>query len=410
MRHGRTTAPTGRPRPGPRWSGRGPGLEGGIGDVDSIVDRSGPNPAGPAATTGSDPWYSTAGHRGHPGRPASPPGSRTTSTASARPLDFELIAGGHSQPHVPGHRRGRPTPGCCAGRRSATCCHRPRHGPRAPHHLRPRADRRAGGAGPRALHRRRGQRRAVLRHGLRRGHHRARRRQSPRRLDRGSAPARRRVARRRAGRASTPSTSTRSGSATSAATRATSPASSSAGTASSSSRRPRELPAARRGARPAQARDPRAGQRPRSSTATTGSTTCMVGDDGDVARRARLGDLHARRPARRRRPAAWSTGPSPATTTPSLRRRRHRRSPASRREPSSLERYAGRSGRDLSRPRLLRRVRVLEAGLHHRGRLRALHRRRHGHAATRAASSFFGEQVVRLAESAAAAADRIDSS
>ena len=31
---------------------------------------------------------------------------------------------------------------------------------------------------------------------------------------------------------------------------------------------------------------------------------CMVGDDGTIARRARLGDLHARRSARRRRPAA----------------------------------------------------------------------------------------------------------
>ena len=42
------------------------------------------------------------------------------------------------------------------------------------------------------------------------------------------------------------------------------------------------------------------------------------------------------------------------------------------------DRYAERSGRDLEPPRLLRRVRVLEAGVHHRGRLRALRRRRHG--------------------------------
>ena len=41
---------------------------------------------------------------------------------------------------------------------------------------------------------------------------------------------------------------------------------------------------------------------------------CIVGDDGSVMRRARLGDLHARRSAGRSSGCCRSTGPGPATT------------------------------------------------------------------------------------------------
>ena len=96
-------------------------------------------------------------------------------------------------------------------------------------------------------------------------------------------------------------------------------------------------------------------------------------------RRARLGDLHPRRPARRRRPAARlldrrhrrGRRPAPAVT------HRSRRASPRKAELHRPLRGAAR-GRDLSQHRLLRRLRLLEAGLHHRGRLRPLRRRRHG--------------------------------
>ena len=121
---------------------------------------------------------------------------------------------------------------------------------------------------------------------------------------------------------------------------------------------------------------------------------CMVGDDGDGRRRARLGDLHARRPARRRRPAAGLLDRS--------RRRAERvdrpgddgaRVPEP--APSWSRATPSVSGRDLVAARLLRRVRVLEARLHPRGRVRPLPRRRARRSATPPSSSRSPTQVDR---------------
>ena len=72
------------------------------------------------------------------------------------------------EPHLLGHGRRRaplrPAPPA-AGPRAG---HRPRHGPRAQDHLGPGAHRRSRRARPRPVHRRDGERRALLRHGLRR--------------------------------------------------------------------------------------------------------------------------------------------------------------------------------------------------------------------------------------------------
>ena len=96
----------------------------------------------------------------------------------------------------------------------------------------------------------------------------------------------------------------------------------------------------------------------------------ILTDAGEVARGGRLGAVHARRPARRRRPAARLLGRGrrraepllePATTAPRASRARRGRRP--------LRRALG--PRPL-RDRLLRRPRPVEAGDHPRGRLRPL--------------------------------------
>ena len=104
----------------------------------------------------------------------------------------------------------------------------------------------------------------------------------------------------------------------------------------------------------------------------------MVDADGNVRRRARLGDLHARRPARRRRAAAGVLDRSGRRATALGRLGAPPPPTASRAAPSSLDRYAERVGPRPVRHRLLRGVRVLEAGLHPRGRVRPLPRRRAG--------------------------------
>ena len=99
---------------------------------------------------------------------------------------------------------------------------------------------------------------------------------------------------------STPSTSTPSASATSVARRATSSASSSAGTGSGSSRRPASCPVID------DVHDRLAAAIPEQGPAAIVHgdyrlDNCIVGDDGDGRRRPRLGAVHARRPAGRRR-------------------------------------------------------------------------------------------------------------
>ena len=57
------------------------------------------------------------------------------------------------EPHLPGDRRRRPRLGAAPPAARPGAGHRPRHGPRAPHHLGAGADRRARGAGRRAVRR-----------------------------------------------------------------------------------------------------------------------------------------------------------------------------------------------------------------------------------------------------------------
>ena len=172
---------------------------------------------------------------------------------------------------------------------------------------------------------------------------------------------------------STPSTSRRSASRTSAATTATSPASSSGGTDSGGNRR-RDLPAVDRGARPPRLPHPRAGSgdhRPRRLP-----TRQHDGQRQRARRRgARLGDLHARRSdggrrllqvywtGPRRRASAWTGSASTARTS----RTGRSCSPATPTCPVAT-----------SADRLLRRLRLLEAGLHPGGRVRPLPGRREG--------------------------------
>ena len=162
----------------------------------------------------------------------------------------------------------------------------------------------------------------------------------------GGPPRRQRVARRHDGGDPRRRPRRRAVWPTSAATRATSPASSSAGTASGTQQKTRELagdrPCARRPARAAFPSKVRA-------TIVHGDyrlDNCMVGDDGAGRGRARLGDLHARRSAGRRRPAAG------VLDRPG---RRRPRPGAGRRPPAPgfcdradlAERYAAVSGRDV---------------------------------------------------------------
>ena len=125
------------------------------------------------------------------------------------------------------------------------------------------------------------------------------------------------------------------------------------------------------------------------------ATHPRAGPGHDRPRRLPARQLHGRR--RRRRSPPCSTGRSARSATrsptsgccmvywtdpdeptlpvcrrPTVARR------ASRRRPSCSSATPSASGRDLSRHRLLRGLRVLEAGLHPRGRVRPLRRRRHG--------------------------------
>ncbi len=156
----------------------------------------------------------------------SPTGWSRTSTVPSDPFTFDVIAGGHSNLtfRVTGSDGSRIRAAPPAARPRAG--ERPRHGPRAPHPVGPAGLRRAGPAGQGLLRRPRRQRRAVLRHGVRR------RPRAPRpRHVRGARSPTRPPGATPAGRSSTrwppstPSTSTRSGWPTSAATRATSNAS-----------------------------------------------------------------------------------------------------------------------------------------------------------------------------------------
>ena len=85
----------------------------------------------------------------------SPRGSRSNVAGAAGPARAStLIAGGPLEPHLRGHRRrGQPLRAAPPAARPRAG-HRPRHGPRAQDHLRPRPHRRPGRPRPRALHRR----------------------------------------------------------------------------------------------------------------------------------------------------------------------------------------------------------------------------------------------------------------
>ena len=150
--------------------------------------------------------------------------SLQSSACSLRAIPYELIAGGHSNltysvTDATGARVGAAPSTARPGAR-----HRPRHGSGAPHHLGARSHRRPGPADHRPVHRRGGQRSAVLRDGLRR-------RPRGARCTGGRGTHRRANVARRASRSSTcsprstPSTSTPSASATSARRRTTSSAS-----------------------------------------------------------------------------------------------------------------------------------------------------------------------------------------
>ena len=115
---------------------------------------------------------------------ARPRAARTGARAADRPAD----RGRPLEPHLRGHRRHRPLGGAPAAARPRAR-HRARHEARAPGDQRPAPHGRAGARAAAALRGRGGDRRAVLRHGVRRGHpvpHRraARRRSAP------SAPGR----------------------------------------------------------------------------------------------------------------------------------------------------------------------------------------------------------------------------
>ena len=124
-----------------------------------------------------------------------------------------------------------------------------------------------------ALRGRVGERRALLRHGLRRGPDPAVTEPRPRRASTRPSGARSASASSTRWSRSTRSIPTRSASASWAARRTTSPASSSAGTGQWEKSKTRELPAGRRGPRPARPPGFPSRARRRSSTATTGSTT-----------------------------------------------------------------------------------------------------------------------------------------
>ena len=100
--------------------------------------------------------------------PGSRPGSRLNVPAARAAPVLRADLRRALQPHLRGQRRGREPlgPAPPAARQAPRL--RPRHGTRAPDHLRPGRNPGPGGARDRALRGRVGQRGAVLRHGLRR--------------------------------------------------------------------------------------------------------------------------------------------------------------------------------------------------------------------------------------------------
>ena len=122
-------------------------------------------------------------------------------------------------------------------------------------------------------------------------------------------------------------------------------------------------------------------------------------------RRPRLGALHARRPARRRRAAAGVLDRPHATPRPPLLGVAPPLAAGFPTRAELIERYAAASRPRPDPPRLLRGVRVLEAGLHPRGRVHAATPA--GRWATPAGFEGFANQVTRLAEQAAEAAERL---
>ena len=253
------------------------------------------------------------------------------------------------QPHVPRDRRRRapirPAPAAARPRAGQ----RPRHGSRAPHHLGAARHGGARRAGPRLLRRRRGDRRAVLRDGLRRRPRRAR-----------SRPTAEAVLSTRR-RASRPASSLVD---TMAAIHAVDLEA--AGLADLArhegyiarqlkrwygqwnQQKTRELPLVDEVHDALRGRDPRAGPGDHRPRRLPPRQLDRVGATATVDRRARLGDLHARRSAGRRRAAAACTGPVPATSRAPCGAAIDERARGSGTGPSCAERYAEVSGRDVS--------------------------------------------------------------
>ena len=152
------------------------------------------------------------------------------------PLSFELIAGGRSNLTFRVTRRRGPNVRAAPPAREPRAAHGARHGARAHHYLGPLSGGHPRRAAAGTVHRRGGQRAALLRHGVRRGRHPARSR--PGRGGLRLAPFARTSATTspRPSPSCTRSTSRASGSATSPDTTATSSVSCAAG-ADSSSRR-----------------------------------------------------------------------------------------------------------------------------------------------------------------------------
>ena len=253
---------------------------------------------------------------------------RSSVPGAEPPLAYERIAGGRSnltyRVSDAGGRAFDPAPP--AARHDARL--RPRHGPRAPHPHRPGRHRRAGARADRDVRGRLGDGRAVLRHGVRRraraarrgrGRGRVRRAGDRRRLARGARrharrPARRRPRRRRARRARPPRRLRR--------------APAQALDAPVGGSKTRELDAMEETHRLLSARVPAAGgdlARARRLPARQRDRLAAGRDRGGAG----LGAVHARRPARRPRPADGLLGRARATRSSRSRARRRSR-PASR--------------------------------------------------------------------------------
>ncbi len=341
--------------------------------------------------------FRVASTRGHPrgerhgvdGRP---------SARDQHAADLHLDRRRPLQPHLPGRgRRGAglgPAPAAAAPRTADGA----RHVPRAPADARARPGRDPRPGHDRPVHRRSGQRAPLLRDGIRRGPHLAQRTRGGGRLRRGDTARRRRPHGRHPGR--------------SARRRSR----------RDRTRRPRSARGLHRAAAQALARAVRAdagrGRRPRRTggarerravPAHPQAATDLGGTRGlpHGQRRARrrrvgaghprLGDLHARRPPRRR------GAPDGLLGRPERHHGRARTLPHDGAgvldeggRPRSLR--VGLGSRPL-RGRLLRRLRLLEAGLHPPGRLRALRGRRG--AGDQGSVESFPAQIGRLFEMAA---------